>query len=68
MNLGPIRLRGCTGTYRVPLLFLLHQDDVPSERQLSRELLILLTEPINDFLQGDLKLATVIREGLQTSP
>lgn len=50
------------------LLFLLHQEDIASQGQLCRELLILLPEPVYDLLERYLQLPTVVRKGLQTSP
>lgn len=55
-------------TYRMRLLFLLHQEDIAPQGQLCRELLILLPKPVYDLLEGHLQLPTVIRKGLQPSP
>jgi len=50
------------------LLFLLHQEDITPQRQLCRELLILLPQPVYDLLERHLQLPTVIGKGLQPSP
>lgn len=50
------------------LLLLLHQENIPPQGQLCRQLLILLPQPVNDLLQRHLQLPTVVREGLQPSP
>lgn len=56
------------GTHRMCLLLLLHQENIPPQGQLCRQLLILLPQPVNDLLQRHLQLPTVVREGLQPSP
>lgn len=58
----------CEGTYRVRLLFLLHQEDIAPQGQLCRELLILLPEPVYYLLERHLQLPTVVRKGLQPGP
>lgn len=50
------------------LLLLLHQDNVPPQGQLCRELLILLPQPVYDLLERHLQLPTVVGKGLQPSP
>ena len=51
-------------TYRMCLLLLLHQSHIPLQGQLSWQFLIFLAEPVNNLLERELKLPTVVWEGL----